>query len=432
MSVPPYPSYKDSGVEWLGKVPSHWSAISLKRCCQLRTEKAEQSSKQVALEHLESWTGRLIQVEGNFESEGTAFAPGDILYGKLRPYLAKVYEASFHGSAVGDFHVLRPDRQTSSSFLRYTLLTPEAVSILNGTTFGSRMPRVSWDALGSFRLPMPPPREQTAITAFLDRETAKIDALVDKQRQLIVLLKEKRRAAISHAVTKGLDPSAPKKDSGVAWLGNVPAHWDVSKFRAALKAAPCYGVLVPDFEPDGVPMLRINDMTAGVTDKAELRTISKALSDQFSRTLVEPGDLLLSVVGTIGSSLLVGDKLRGANLSRAIARLTLRSGYSAAYVQLIFSSLCFTHFVDLTCVGSAQRVLNMEDLSSFRFCFPPLQEQEQICRDLKPKLESVDRLIAEVESAIALFRERRAALVLAAVTGKVDVRDLAVAEAEAA
>jgi len=206
MSFPRYPKYKDSGVEWLGDVPEHWGVKRFKYNLRLLTEKTDRRENPVALENIESWTGRFIPTETECEGEGVAFDADDILFGKLRPYLAKAYRAESPGEAVGDFHVMRPVPGMDSRFAQYQILNRKFIAIVDGSTFGSKMPRASWVFVGGMRVTTPPSEEQTAIAAFLDCETARIDALVAEQQRLIELLKEKRQAVISHAVTKGLNP----------------------------------------------------------------------------------------------------------------------------------------------------------------------------------------------------------------------------------
>lgn len=303
---------------------------------------------------------------------------------------------------------------------------------LNQFAIKTAQPLLNTTIVETQQIAVPPVDEQNAIGAFLDRETAKIDALVEEQRRLIELLKEKRQAVISHAVTKGLDPNAPMKNSGVEWLGEVPAHWEVRKLLSVLRSAPCYGVLVPDSDPIGIPMMRITDMTDGYADPSEFVTISPALSALYSRTVLAVGDLALSVVGTIGNSLVAGKSLEGVNLSRAIARLQFTEDCSPNYARWLFESDAFRIFVDLVCVGSAQRVLNMDDLRSIRFPFPSPQEQEKINAMLSGSVSRIEALSRQAQTATELLKERRAALISAAVTGKIDVRGMASADAEAA
>lgn len=280
--------------------------------------------------------------------------------------------------------------------------------------------------------PFPPLPEQTAIAAFLDRETAKIDALVEEQRRLIILLREKRQAVISHAVTRGLNPDAPMKPSGVDWLGDVPEGWEVKKLLYSLQESPCYGVLVPDDDLDGVPMVRINDLTARIVDRDQFNKITPKLSEEYRRTLLEVGDVVLAVVGTLGVARVVDETLAGCNLSRAVARIQVGEDLSAEFLCWVFGSLSFQTFTDLVCVGSAQRVLNMGDLGKFFFALPPPGEQSEICAFLTAVSSKLDTLTATAETAITLLQERRAALISAAVTGKIDVRHLSPTETEAA
>ncbi|WP_031597650.1 restriction endonuclease subunit S [Ferrovum myxofaciens] len=192
---------KDSGVEWIGEVPEHWVVRRLKHCLTLITTKATKRETPVALENIEGWSGRFINTESDFEGDGVGFSAGDILFGKLRPYLAKVYLAEFDGEAVGDFHVLRPANSMVGRFVQYQILSRDFIEIADSSTFGAKMPRVGWDFLGNMMFLASPLSEQTAIATFLDRETVKINSLTAEAERGIVLLKERRSALISAAVT---------------------------------------------------------------------------------------------------------------------------------------------------------------------------------------------------------------------------------------
>lgn len=230
MSFPRYPKYKDSEVDWLGEVPDEWSSLRARFAFNLITDRAEEASGySVALENIESWSARFIETKTEFAGEGVRFRRGDLLFGKLRPYLAKILVSERDGDAVGDFHVLRPTSKTFAGFLKYLFLTPAFISLLDGSTIGAKMPRVSWPFLADVWLPVPSREAQRQIAAFLDQEMAKIDALIEQQRLLIELLKEKRQAFISHAVTKGLNRYVKMKASGIDWAGAVPDHWTVTR-----------------------------------------------------------------------------------------------------------------------------------------------------------------------------------------------------------
>jgi type I restriction enzyme S subunit len=234
-----YDDYRDSGVEWLGEFPAHWEIRRLKFLANdINQQRVEVGENEVylQLENIESWTSKYAIAEdtvSNFERSVKAFQPEDVLFGKLRPYLAKVVVSRHYGVCVGELLVLRVRENTIlPKFLALRLLTKEIIDVINASTYGAKMPRANWGFIGNLEIPFPPdPDEQRAIAAFLDRQTAKIDALIAKKRELIAALHEQRSAIISHAVTKGLNPDAPLKDSGIEWLGEIPAGWEVVKIK---------------------------------------------------------------------------------------------------------------------------------------------------------------------------------------------------------
>ena len=211
-------------------------------------------------------------------------------------------------------------------------------------------------------------------------------------------------------------PYPAYKDSGVEWLGKVPKQWEITKFGRLLKEPPCYGVLVPDFQDGGVPMLRITDMENANLDKRALTTISTELSQQYTRTIVKSGDVVISVVGTIGKVFIVSPSLSGCNLSRAIARIQVKPLFLSNFVCLIIGSAYFNRFVDLTCLGAAQRVLNMGDLSAFLIALPSIAEQAKIIAHIDRETTRIDTLIAKKTRFIELLKEKRQALITQAVT----------------
>ncbi len=231
----PYPKYKDSGIEWISEVPEGWRVKKLKYLFHLVTEKAQNGSHKMALENIESQTGKFVETETIFEGEGVSFIENDLLYGKLRPHLAKVYLAEFQGAAVGDFFVLRGDEGVSSKFFSHKLLDERFTDLANGSTFGAKMPRVNWDFLSNLKFSLPPLPEQTAIANYLDRKTTEIDRLIANKQRLIEFYEEEKTAVINQAVTKGIDPDVKIKPSGIDWLGDIPEHWDLVKLKRISK-----------------------------------------------------------------------------------------------------------------------------------------------------------------------------------------------------
>lgn len=213
---------KDSGIDWLGTVPYHWSIRKLKTLANLTTAKTDNQLFSLGLEHVQSWTGELNveSLDGEVATQGIGFQKNDVLFGKLRPNLAKVWVATRSGTAIGDFLVIRPGSELAPKFLGYLMRTPSFISVVVGSMYGAKMPRTSWDFVKNIAWSIPSIKEQKTIVEFLNLETAKIDAAVSDAREAIALSQERRAALISAAVTGQLDVSqAQSRDSAGEVLG---------------------------------------------------------------------------------------------------------------------------------------------------------------------------------------------------------------------
>ena len=245
----PYPSYRHSGVEWLGDIPEHWETKRLNRSVNRSDTKVEPDDEEwgpyVGLEHVTSWTGELLPLSESQDAQSScnSFAAGTVLFAKLRPYLAKAFDAHFDGLCSTEFLTLEP-KDYERRYLLHLLLTDGVISLVDSSTYGAKMPRANWDFIGGMLLPVPPFDEQQGIASFLDCETAKIDTLVSKNRLLLERLAEYRTALIARTVTKGLPPEAAKqaglnpnptlKPSGVEWIGDIPEHWEVKRLSRSV------------------------------------------------------------------------------------------------------------------------------------------------------------------------------------------------------
>nr|WP_236721607.1 hypothetical protein [Edwardsiella piscicida] len=291
--------YKDSGVEWLGAIPEDWSVTKLKYIADLLTAKSTNSDDLfVGLENISSGDGKYISKEENIaDGASVSFEKNDVLFGKLRPYLAKSWLATFSGVCSSEFLVLRTAK-LHPKYLNYYSLTNEFIEQVNSSTYGSKMPRASWEFIGLLPVPTCSYSLSEKVACFLDHETAKIDNLIEKQQQLIELLKEKRQAVISHAVTKGLNPDVPMKDSGVEWLGAVPEHWIVRRLKhtASLQSGIPKGKDLTGKNSISVPMLRVANVQDGYLDLEDIHTIDIEQS-QLERYLLRNGDVLMNEGG---------------------------------------------------------------------------------------------------------------------------------------
>ena len=236
----PYPTMKDSGVEWLGMVPEHWEVRRFKTEVDNVVEQTDRRGEDdvyIALEHVESWTGKIYPSppDMSFDSQVKKFEPGDVLFGKLRPYLAKVARPKRKGVCVSEFFVFRPrNGSLSAGYLEQFLRSSPVIGIINSSTFGAKMPRTDWKYIGNLSQLIPPLREQVAIAGYLDYVDSRVRRLTEAKRKLIGLLTEQKQGIIHRAVTRGLDPDVPLKDSGIEWLGMVPQHWEVRRLKSLL------------------------------------------------------------------------------------------------------------------------------------------------------------------------------------------------------
>jgi len=402
MSFPRYPKYKDSGVEWLGQVPEHWEVKRLKHNLRLLTEKTDRRDHPVALENIEGWTGKFLPTETEFEGEGIAFDSGDILFGKLRPYLAKAYRADSSGEAVGDFHVMRPSSEIDSRYAQYQILNREFIAIVDGSTFGSKMPRASWEFVGRMKVTMPPLAEQTAIADFLDLETAKIDELIAEQQQLIELLKEKRQAVISHAITKGLNPDAPMKDSGIEWLGQVPAHWETVALKRIIQMKSGESITAEQIDESGsYPVFGGNGLRG------------------YTSSFTHDGEYVL--IGRQGA--LCGNINYAEGKFWASEHAVVASPLTPIDTRWLGKMLLVMNLNQYS-VSAAQPGLSVEIVENLKSILLPLAEQTAIANFLDLEMAKIDGLTVQAQKAITLLQERRTALISAAVTGQIDVRPL--------
>jgi len=381
---------------------------------------AVQELPYVGLEHVSSWTGRLLPLDAQAISEGpaTLFRPGDTLFGKLRPYLAKGCNVDFQGVCSAELLVLRAGL-LDHRYLLYTLLTPGFISEVDSSTYGAKMPRANWGFVGSCRVPIPPLPEQQAIAAFLDRETGRLDLLTAKKQALIVRLREKRAALISRTVSRGLNPAAPLKPSGVEWLGEVPAGWDTQRLKYA---APRSEERVEADAGHDQPYVGLEHVSSWT---GQVLALDEELSPSGTATRFSPGDTLFGKLrpylakacnvdfeGVCSAELLV---LRACRLDR---RYLLYALLTPGFIAVIDSST----------YGAKMPRASWQFVGSCVVPVPPLPEQQAIAAFLDRETGRLDLLTERVETAIERLKEYRSALITAAVTGKVDVRGHAPAE----
>ena len=436
MSFPRYEAYRDSGVEWLRDVPTHWSIDKFRH---LFRESPEKINTEVV--------GPMISVSGyrgieikEYDDENRRRLDEELVgYRIVRvgQLVVNTMWLNYAGLGVSDHegHVspayrsywIAPklDRRFVHYLMRSSVYVMGYTQLLTGIRPNSL--QMSRDDLMSFPIVCPPRQEQAAVAAFLDRETAKIDALVEEQRGLIALLKEKRQAVISHAVTKGLDPTSPMKDSGVEWLGEVPAHWRVSPLMYLTQPDRpiMYGIVLPGPNvDDGIPIVKGGDVKPHRLKLDLLSRTTPEIEAPFARARLRPGDIVYSIRGTIGEAELVPQELLDANITQDAARIAPSKQTNNRWLAHAVRSMPVFVQLEQRSLGAAVRGINIFDLKRARVPVPPPAEQDAIADYLDRSMAALDDLRSEAEDAIDLLQERRSALISAAVTGKIDVRAL--------
>ena len=432
MSFPRYGQYKDSGIGWLGPVPVTWRVAPLKV---------------------------IARVINGYPFDAKLFDPADgFPLVRIRDLNQCVPDARYKGEFLdaasinnddvligmdGDFNVgrwlgevpallnqrmccVRAYSPMVTRYLQYVL--PQPLKAINDVTYSTTVKHLSSFDVLKIAVAMPPSSTEVGeIVSFLDCETTKIDALVEEQRRLIELLKEKRQAVISQAVTKGLSPNVATKDSGVKWLGEVPAHWGMTKLKhlvAESVAGPYGASLTKDmytssgYRVYGQQQVIPDDFTVGDY------YISEAKFDEMRRYSVYKGDVLVSVMGTIGKVAVVPGDVEPGIINPRLVRYRCSECIRPRYLQRVLLSQKHQEHLLFEAKGTTMDGLNMSTLGKVPVPVPPLAEQAQIVEWLSSIQDETDALVVEAEKAAALLLERRAALISAAVTGKIDVRGL--------
>ena len=411
-------------------LPSEWVEKRLKYAAPLRIERVEATSEHRAylgLENVQSWTGKLLPTEvdesaaGKDSEGGTAnsFQKDDVLFGKLRPYLAKVFHADKGGVSSTEFLVLKPQPEVRPEFLLYSMLSPEFVGLVNASTFGAKMPRANWDFIGSMSIPVPDLDIQQRIANYLDRETAHIDALIAEKECMLTLLEEKRAALISQAVTRGLDPDVALKPSGLNWLGDIPAHWEIrrGKYLFSQSALPVFDddEIVTCFR-DGTVTLRRNRREEGFTNAVL----------ELGYQGIREGQLVLHSMDAFAGAIGISDSDGKCSPEYIICNPKTKE-VICIYFGVLLRLMALRGYIQAACPAVRERAprIRFSHLSNMFLPLPTTEEQLQIVSFLQDERDKTSEVEDALVSSISLLKERRSALITAAVTGQITPKDMA-------
>jgi len=411
---------------WIGVPPNGWKADWLKWRVRLSTDRPTDEEAEalpyIANEDIESWTGKLLNPDPQpVVADSRKFQPDDVLFNKLRPYLAKVYHASFAGVCSGELLCLRGNDEVLPRYLFYVISSKAFVDAVNAETFGSKMPRADWETVGHQPLPLPPLAAQRRISTFLDKKIAQIDALLKRKRALLDRLAERRQAIITQAVTRGLNSAAPLKHNGIDWLGQIPAHWSVKRLKYISPRVTVGIVVTPAayYADEGVLALRGLNIRPMGFNLSDIRNITSEGHGLNIKSMLQSGDLVVVRTGAPGTTAVVPEELSGSNcIDLVIIRRPL--GASEQYLGWFLNSDVANTQYAMGAEGALQQHFNVETSKEVVVTLPPLSEQIDIATYIDKTIVAHDSQAKKVLQSVETLAEYRSALITAAVTGQIE------------
>lgn len=451
-----YPEYKDSGVEWLGKIPESWAFSKLKNLTsKIGSGKTPRGGSEIycgsGIIFLRSQNVHfdglrlddVVYIDEIIDSEmtSTRVLPDDVLLNITGASIGRssIVPKDFPQANVNQ-HVciIRPlKNQINSRFLHYELSSDCVQALIFSNENGTSREGLTFSQISNFMIAIPNNLdEQRLISNFLDQETSKIDTLIEKKQRLIGLLEEKRSALISHAVTKGLDPDVKIKNSGIEWIGKIPEQWKIVSVRNMIRSQDLeiqdgnHGELHPkteEYVDEGIPFIMANDIKNRSIDFHNCKKIPKKLATSLRIGFSKPDDVLLTHKGTVGEVAIVPKNIKWPfiMLTPQVTYYRVRTNsLLKEFLFLFLQSKSIRHQLNL--IGSHQSTRNYVGIQAqgdLSLVIPPVEEQSIIYQSLSKETEKIDTFINKISAQIEKLKEYRTALISAAVTGKIDVRE---------
>ncbi len=437
-----YPEYKNSGVEWLGDVPIDWSISRLKFITSIfgrigfrgytTADIVDEGEGALVLSPSNVFDGQLdlnskayLSWDKYYESPEIIVEPDDILLVKTGSTYGKsaIVDDNYEPMTINPQMALLKQSKIPAKYLAYVMSSDLIKAIIEVSNTGSGMPTMTQENINSFPIPIPCQQGARKIANFLDHETTKIDSLITKQEKLIELLKEKRQVAISHVVTKGLNPDVPMKDSGVEWLGEVPEHWLIGRYKDCTKriVVGIAEAATHAYTNVGVPLIRATNIKDDGFLAGSLLFLKENFAESNSSKYLFHNDIVTVRTGYPGISAVIPKHLDRSHCFTNLVSTPKEQHKSEFLAEFLNSHLGKAYF-KLQGWGSAQQNISVPILESTPIAFPSLSEQIEIYTYIGHQRRKFKKLISFAESSIDLMQERKTALISAAVTGKIDVR----------
>lgn len=416
---------KDSGIEWIGKIPEHWEVKKLKYCSSFIQEKYVPEMGDLpymGMENIVSWNGKFVETDSIYDrTDSLLFSADDILWGKLRPYLAKVYDAKQNGCCSGEFCVIRIIKQLDKRYFWNVLISSGFVTTVNQSTYGTKMPRANADFIKNIKVPVPPLNDQQRIASFLDAECARIDSVIEQTRASIEEYKKLKQAVITRAVTKGIRPDRAMKDSGIEWIGEIPVDWDMTKIKYISTEVGDGLHAAPKFEDNGLYYF-INGNNLGdkqIRIKNNTNSVSEEEYSKYNQPVLSSNAILIALNGTYGLvSFYNGEKIM---LGKSAGYINLFSRVKRNYVRYALLSNFSKRQMDDSLAGTTIANVSLKTIRNISITWPTENEQEEISLYLDSMCFDLDKLVAKKIQLVYELEAYKKTLIYEYVTGKKEV-----------
>ena len=414
---------KASGIEWIGEIPEGWEITKLKYLATFPIEKnAHIDSPYIGLENIESWTGKYVSSDSQYDkSQALTFSRNNILFGKLRPYLAKVFFASNDGCCSSEFCILNFSSSVNIRYFWNLLVSPTFIDHVTKSTYGTKMPRANTDFIKNICVPVPPHIEQDRIALYLDATSAKIDSLISKTRSSIEEYKKLKQAVITQAVTKGVRGEREMKDTGVEWIGEIPEEWNKCKLKniSIDIGDGLHGT--PKFDDSGeVYFINGNNFSSEyVEPKFDTKKLCLEESLNYPKPELTEQTIMISLNGSYGKVCLY--RYFPMLLGKSAGYITLLPSINRRYVRYYLSSTPAQIIMTLSLNGTTIPNLSLNTLYNFPTILPSASEQAEIADYLDAKCAEIDGLIAKKEQLAKELESYKKSLIYEVVTGKREV-----------
>lgn len=422
-----YPEYKDSGVEWVGKVPKNWETFRAKNLFKKMNRPPLATDEIVT-----AFRNGMVTLRKNRKEDGFTMADKEIGYQRIEKGDLVIHGMDAFAGAIGVsdsdgksspvYSACIPTRNSNPNFHSYLLRHMAKSNFIFALAKGirERSTEFRFKEFGNLTVIEPSVKEQEKIANYLDTKTASIDQIIEKKQKQIELLKEKRTAVINHAVTKGLDPKVELVESGIEWMGKIPKKWGIEKLKNRTKFLNGYSFNSDEYVDDGLPIVRISDVGQDV-DFSQVKRVPFSLKDKIKKFLIKKDDLLVALTGgTIGKTSIY-NKDEEIYLNQRVGIVRPNNDLDLLYLKFLLASNIFKKNIELFCIGGAQPNIGKNEIGNISFAFPNKADQHEIASYLENKTVIYDETMKHAERSIEKLLEFKSALISNAVTGKIKV-----------